>query len=92
MSQAKTPVPEALQRDSVEARVIKQKVWDRMWKSNEHFMGVLVGREGSGKSWTGMKIAEVCDPTFDGNRVMFDPANFLKQLQDWKETSDTKGK
>jgi len=86
------PVPEPLQQDTVEAKVIKQKVWDRMWRHNEHFMGVLVGREGSGKSWTGMKIAEVCDPTFEGWRVMFDPANFLKQLQEWKEQNKTKGK
>lgn len=85
-------VPEPLQQDTVEAKVIKHKVWDRMWRHNEHFMGVLVGREGSGKSWTGMKIAEVCDPTFEGWRVMFDPANFLKQLQEWKENNETKGK
>jgi len=46
----------------------------------------------SGKSWTGIKIAEVCDPTFEGWRVMFDPKNFLKQLQEWKEDNETKGK
>lgn len=92
MSTQKQPVPEPLQSDSVEARLIKKMVWDRMWRENEHFMGVLVGREGSGKSWTGMKIAEVADPTFAGWRVMFDPANFLKQLQEWKENNETKGK
>jgi len=92
MSQQKQPVPEPLQADTVEARILKQKVWDRMWLDNEHFMGVLVGREGSGKSWTGMKIAEVCDPTFEGWRVMFDPAAFLKQLQEWKDNNETRGK
>lgn len=92
-TQEEAPVPpEPLQKDTVEARMIKQKVWDRMWLHNEHFMGVLVGREGSGKSWTGIKIAEVCDPTFEGWRVMFDPASFLKQLQEWKENNNTKGK
>lgn len=84
--------PEPLQSNTIEARVIKQKVWDRLWLNNEHFMGVLVGREGSGKSWTGIKIAEVCDPTFEGWRVMFDPASFLEQLQEWKENNETKGK
>lgn len=84
--------PEPLQGDSIEARVLKQKVWDRLWLNNEHFMGVLVGREGSGKSWTGIKIAEVCDPTFEGWRVMFDPASFLEQLQEWKANNETKGK
>jgi len=92
MSTQKPKVPEALQADTVEARLIKREVWDRMWMDNEHFMGVLVGREGSGKSWTGIKIAEVCDPTFEGWRVMFDPKNFLKQLQEWKEENETKGK
>lgn len=84
--------PEPLQRDTVEARLIKQKVWDRMWVHNEHFMGVIVGREGSGKSLTGIKIGEVADPTFEAWRVMFDPASFLKQLQEWKENNETQGK
>lgn len=90
-TQAPQP-PEPLRKNTVEARVIKQKVWDRMWINNEHFMGVLVGREGSGKSWTGIKIAEVCDPTFEGWRVMFDPASFLEQLQEWKGENKTQGK
>lgn len=92
MSQQTPKPPEPLQADTVEARLIKQKVWDRMWLNNEHFMGVLVGREGSGKSWTGIKIAEVCDPTFEGWRVMFDPSDFLKQLQEWKGNNETRGK
>lgn len=90
-SQAPKP-PEKLKGDSVEKAVIKRKIWDRMWLNNEHFMGVIVGREGSGKSWTGIKLAEMCDPTFEAWRVMFDPAEFLKQLQEWKENNNTKGK
>jgi ABC-type oligopeptide transport system ATPase subunit len=93
MSQtAHSEPPETLEKETVEAQIIKREIWDRMWLDNEHFMGVLVGREGSGKSWTGMKLAEVCDPTFEGWRVMFDPANFLKQLQEWKEQNRTRGK
>jgi len=93
MSQTQKPEPpDALKSNTVEARILKQKIWDRMWLNDEHFMGVLVGREGSGKSWTGIKMAEVCDPTFEGWRVMFDPADFLEQLQEWKEENKTKGK
>lgn len=85
-------VPEALQNDSVEARLLKREVWDRMWKRDEHFMTVIVGREGSGKSHTGIKIAETVDPSFDAERVMFDPINFLKHLREWKEENETQGK
>jgi len=92
MSTQKPQPPEPLQKDTVEARVIKKKIWDRMWVENEHFMGVIVGREGSGKSLTGIKLGEVTDPTFEAWRVMFDPATFLKQLQEWKENNETQGK
>jgi len=84
--------PEPLQRDSMEARMVKQKVWDRMWRDNEHFMAVIVGREGSGKSHTGIKLAETADPTFDAERVMFNPVAFLKRLQEWKKNNETQGK
>lgn len=90
MSQAR--VPDALQQNTVEARIVRQKIWRRMWELDEHFMAVIVGREGSGKSHTGIKLAESVDPTFDAERVMFDPVNFLKKLRDWKENSETQGK
>lgn len=84
--------PDPLQSGSVEARLLKREIWERMWKQNEHYMGVIVGREGSGKSHSGIKIAETVDPTFDGTRVVFDPVDFIKQLQEWKEQQETKGK
>jgi len=84
--------PEALQHDTIESRFIKREIWDRLWIDNEHFMGVLVGREGSGKSYSGIKLAEVVDPTFNAERVVFDPAEYLKKLQEWKENDETQGK
>ncbi len=63
-----------------------------MWRENEHFMAVIVGREGSGKSHTGIKIAETVDPSFDAERVMFDPATFLRRLKQWKKDNETQGK
>jgi len=87
-----TEPPQPLQRDSVEAKIILDKIWKRLWKQNEHFMGVIVGREGKGKSHTGIKIGELVDPTFTHDRVMFDPVNFLEHLQDWKENNETQGK
>jgi len=87
-----TTVPEPLQRDTVEAKILREKIWERLWEHNEHFMGVIVGREGKGKSWTGIKLGEVVDPTFTHERVMFDPVNFLEHLKDWKEANETQGK
>lgn len=89
---AQPDVPEPLQQDTIEANYIKQKIWNRLWQQNEHFMGVIVGREGKGKSHTGIKLAECVDPTFTADRVMFDPVDFLKRLQEWKEDNETKGK
>jgi len=91
-TQQNEKLPEPLQRDSVEAMMIKQGIWERLWKQNEHFMAVLVGREGSGKSLTGIKIARTVEPTFTADRVMFDPVNFLEHLQRWKANNETQGK
>lgn len=87
-----TQPPEVLQRDTVEAKMIKREVWDRLWRQNEHFMCVVVGREGYGKSYTGIKISEVVDPTFTAERVMFEPVEFIKRLKRWKENDETQGK
>jgi len=85
-------VPEPLQSDSIEARFLKREVWKRLWRDNEHFMCVVVGREGSGKSYTGIKLGEVVDPTFNAERVVFDPSSYIKKLQEWKENGETQGK
>lgn len=84
--------PEPLQSETIEARFLKREIWDRLWKDNEHFMAVVVGREGSGKSYSGIKLAEVVDPTFNAERVVFDPARYIEKLQEWKENDETQGK
>lgn len=85
-------VPEPLRQSTVEARVLKQKIWRQCNIENQHFIGVVVGPEGSGKSYTALKIGETVDPSFNAERVMFDPAEFLKRLQEWKANEETKGK
>jgi len=84
--------PKPLQKDSVEARIIRQKIWKACNVDNQHFMAAVVGREGSGKSYTSLKIAEAADPTFNAKRVMFEPQAFLERLQEWKEKGVTQGK
>jgi len=59
-----------------------RRVWDRVNQDNEHFMACIVGREGSGKSYTAIKIADTVDPTFSVDRVIFDVKELLKVLRD----------
>lgn len=59
-----------------------RRIWDRLHRKNEHFMGVIVGREGSGKSHTAIKIARTVDPSFTSERVMFDVSELLEVLRD----------
>ena len=75
--------PEPLQgRNENHTAWLLRRVWDRVNRDNEHFMGVIVGREGSGKSHTAIKIANTVDPSFSADRVIFDVAELLKVLKD----------
>ena len=81
---AKPEPPETLQNiptDAYTARIVKQKVWRRANIKNKHFMGVVVGREGHGKSHTALKIASTVDPSFNAQRVFFDPERLLETVQ-----------
>lgn len=64
------------------ARWLFRRIWDRINRENEHFMGVLVGQEGSGKSYTALKIANEIDPSFTADRVIFDVEEMLRVLKD----------
>jgi len=76
------PPIQAPKKHEYTKRIIKQKVWQRCNLENKHFMGVVVGREGSGKSHTALKIASGVDPTFTADRVFFDPKRLLEVLKD----------
>lgn len=80
---APTPPP-ALRNHggNVSPRVLRRYIWRRMNVENEHFMGVIVGREGSGKSHTALSICRKVDPTFGADRVFFDPADLVKAFRD----------
>jgi len=66
---------------NVSVRVLRRYVWRRMNLQNEHFMGTIVGREGSGKSHTALSICRKVDPSFDADRVFFDPAELVEAFQ-----------
>jgi len=79
---AATSPPSELQgRNRNHTRWLFRRVWDRVNRDNEHFMGVIVGREGSGKSYTALKIANQIDPSFNADRVIFDVKDLLEVLR-----------
>ena len=61
---------------------ILRRVWDRLNVNNEHFLMVIVGREGSGKSYTALKLASLIDDEFTHEQVIFRIEEFLRLLRD----------
>lgn len=62
-------------------RLMRQK-WSRLNTQNEHWMCVIVGQEGMGKSYTAIKVGELIDPNFSADNVYFDPADLLENLKE----------
>jgi len=56
-------------------------------KSNQHFVLLIVGRPGSGKSYTALRIAELIDENFTLNNVAYTPAEFIKLVRELSEGS-----
>jgi len=84
MAATNDPQPPPMLRNhagSVSARVLRRYIWKRMNVDNEHFMGVIVGREGSGKSHTALSICRKVDPSFGADRVFFDPADLVEAFR-----------
>jgi hypothetical protein len=79
MSDATPPEPlQQLDEHDYSARIVRQKMWKRMNVDNEHFMGAVVGREGSGKSHSAISLAHTVDPSFTADDVFFDPQDLLE--------------
>lgn len=79
MSKPTPPEPlQQLDEHDYSARIVRQKIWKRMNIDNEHFMGAVVGREGSGKSHSALSIARTVDPSFTADDVFFDPQDLLE--------------
>lgn len=81
MTGSKPTPPPAIQGTNRTAWVLRRYIWRRCNVRNEHFMGAVVGREGSGKSHTALKIAELVDPSFTADRVLFDPESFVDRFR-----------
>jgi len=81
MSKAQIPDPLRVPNERHVPWLLR-RIWDRLHEKNGHFMGVIVGEEGSGKSHTALKIANTVDPTFGADRVIFDISELLEIIKD----------
>lgn len=80
MAAEKTP-PKPLRQlkpEQTSARIIKTKIWRRMNIENQHFMGCIVGREGTGKSHSGLTLCSAVDRGFSADDVFFQPEELLQ--------------
>ena len=78
-----TPPPKLRQLDDeeVSARIVRQKIWKPTNLQNQHFMGAVVGREGTGKSYSALTLASAVDPEFTADDVFFKPEKLLEALR-----------
>lgn len=49
-------------------------------RDNKNFLATITGPTGSGKSWTGLSIAELLDPEFNVDRVIFKARELMKLI------------
>lgn len=54
---------------------VKQRI-----KHNKNFLCAITGPTGSGKTYSSLRIAEVLDPTFNAERIVFTPKEFIDVL------------
>jgi ABC-type oligopeptide transport system ATPase subunit len=83
--QTRSDLPETLEGDSLSMQPLR-RAWRRLNVNNEHWMHVIVGREGIGKSLTGAKLCRLVDPSFDIGQVIFEPQRLLRILRDEEYT------
>lgn len=74
------------QSNNVSAEIIREDLWRPPNLQNDWRMFVIVGREGKGKSLTCAAILRAADPTFNADRIHFEPTPFLEDVAaDWDE-------
>lgn len=56
----------------------------RINKLNKNWLGIVTGETGSGKSYSALRVAEVVDPEFNVDRVVFTSEEFMKLLNSGK--------
>lgn len=73
--------PDPLRKNHPTTQILR-RCWRKMNTRDEHWMHVILGEEGSGKSHTALKLGSMLDPDFDVSNVYFSPARLLEDLRD----------
>jgi len=62
------------------ARRFAAILYDRLVEQNRNFLVVFVGETGTGKSYSAIAMAEMIDPDFTIEKVVYEPKDFLNLL------------
>lgn len=77
---ATTQLPRTLRADNWSSQLIRDFIWKPAVLENDWTAFAVVGREGSGKSFTCASILKAVDPGFTVERTHFEPVPFLKDI------------
>jgi len=65
---------------------IYKKILERIHERDKNYIGVVLGEPGTGKSWAAIRMAEILDPTFSNDRIIFPPmSNLLNKMKQYKK-------
>ena len=74
------------------ATTLIKDIRDRLLKYDQNWLAVIVGRTGSGKSWSALSLAHLIDPTFTAKRVAYSFDDFMRLITSDEIVESSKGK
>lgn len=60
--------------------VVVKYIKNQIFQANRNFVGIIVGRVGTGKSYSAMRLAELLDDNFSIDKVFFNVEDLLKVI------------
>lgn len=57
-----------------------EHVWKNVNEKDQNFLMIVIGKPGSGKSWSSLKMAEKLDPNFTIQNVVFSTEEFIQRV------------
>jgi len=70
--------------DRIRSMPLLVKIWDRIYRKDQNFTCIVSGATGSGKSTCALRIAELLDPDFSLDRVVFSVQEFFDLITQGK--------